>query len=377
MTDENTPVVSQQLPRWRPLAITLAIAVAVALGVADYTTGSEIMISAFYLGPICWATWNAGRNAGLFLAVVCAAIWLAAELAVPGDLRHLAIPIWNAFMLLTLYAVVVFLLSKVCRDRQSLEEAVQRRTAALQAEIDERERWEMAKIQAERLAVIGSMASVMAHEVRNPLGSIVLNLDLFQKEIGKLAATSRHPPDEAHLLVNEMRVEVHRIKHVLDDYLQFSRMPKLQRRPLGLNDFLDEKLAFMKSEFEQTGVKLRTAFDPSVTMVEAEGEQLWQALLNLLRNGIEAMHSGGELAVSTRRDETHIMVQVSDEGRGITAEHRKRVFTPFFTTKPTGTGLGLTLVQQIVSEHRGHVECESAPGEGSTFTIFLPLMQAS
>jgi len=149
MTDQ-TAAVSQHSAQWRPFAIALAL----ALGVADYATGREIIILPFYLGPICWATWNAGRNAGIFLAAVCAAIWLAVQLAPAGGHPRLAILIWNAFNLLTLYAVTVFLLNKVRRDRQSLEEAVQRRTGELRTEIDERDRWEIAKIQAERLAVV-------------------------------------------------------------------------------------------------------------------------------------------------------------------------------------------------------------------------------
>jgi signal transduction histidine kinase len=213
----------------------------------------------------------------------------------------------------------------------------------------------------------------VAHEVRNPLSSIVLNLDLLLNEVGKMASTSQHPPDEGRLLVNEVRMEICRIQRVLTDYLQLARKSTLQRRPVCLNDLLGKKLAFMHGEFEQAGVKLRTAFDQSLAPVEADEEQLWQATLNLVRNSLEAMHQGGELAVSTRRDDTHAVVQVRDNGQGMAAEQLRHVFTPYFTTKATGTGLGLSLVQQIAAEHGGRVECVSAPHKGSTFAILLPL----
>jgi signal transduction histidine kinase len=346
---------------------------AFALGWVDYLTGREIVISPFYLATILWVTWKVGRRAGLVLAVACAGIWLVADLMDRHPYSHPIILYWNALMLVILYVVMVYLLSALHNANRHLEVTVQRRTAALRTEIAERKRMEMAKIQSERLAAMGTMAAGVAHEVRNPLGSIVLNLDLLLNEVGKMAETSQNSPDEGRLLVNEIRTEVCRIQRVLTDYLQFSRKSKSQRTPVGLNNLLAEKLEFMRCEFDQAGVKLRIAFDQSLAPIVADGEQLWQATLNLLRNSIEAMHCGGELVVSTRRDGTHAVVQVSDNGHGMAAEQLKQVFTPFFTTKKTGTGLGLSLVQQIATEHGGHVECVSAPDKGSTFTILLPL----
>lgn len=357
--------------------IALALALAILIGVLDYATGRELIVSPFYLVPICWLTWSVGREAGLLLSAACAVIWLLAELMARYTYPHPAIPFWNSFMLLVIYSIVAWLLDALHNANDRLEETVQRRTAALQAEIAERKRMEIAKIQGERLAAIGAMAAGVAHEVRNPLGSIVLNLDLVHQEVERLADTSQHPAEEGRLLVNEMRGEARRIQQVLEDYLQFARMSKPQRRSLDLNDFLAEKLAFMQSEFDEAGVKLRTAFDRSLRIVEADGEQLWQATLNLVRNGLEAMPDGGELAVNTRRDDTQVMVQVCDNGQGMTADQLKQVFAPFFTTKKAGTGLGLALVQQIVTEHGGYVECVSAAGKGSTFTIFLPLTRQS
>jgi signal transduction histidine kinase len=355
----------------------LASLLASALGGLDYVTGREIIVAPFYLVPILWVTWNVGRRTGVVFAAASAGIWLVADLMDRHPYAHPLILYWNAFMLAVLYVVVVYLLSAFHNAHHHLEAIVQRRTVALSAEIAGRKRLEIAKIQSERLAAMGTMAAEVAHEIRNPLSSIVLNLDLLQKEVGKLAVTSRHPPDEGRLLVEEVRAEVCRIQRVLADYLQFARKSGSRREPVRLNTLLEQKLAFMQCEFKRVGVKLRTTFDPSLPPVEADGEQLWQAMLNLVRNSLEAMPDGGELAVSTRRDETHAVVQFRDNGHGMAATQLEQVFTPFFTTKTAGTGLGLSLVQQIVTEHGGQVECVSAPDRGSTFAILLPLTRSS
>ena len=359
----------------KPVVVVLALALIVLIGSLEYTTGRDFALSAFYLVPICWACWAASRGIGILAALAGAATWLIADLKSGFVYAHLWIPYWNALMLFVLFLTVVYLLSAFQTAHTRLEGMVERRTAALQAEIKERKRLEAAKVQAERLAVAGTMAAQVAHEVRNPLGSITLNLDLIFKELDLLAGGGGHLPDEGRALVTDMRAEVRRIQRVIEDFLQFARLPKLRRRPVDLNSFLDQKLAFLSGEFDSANVTLRTHFDPALVTIKADAEQLWQTVLNLVRNSREAMPDGGELTIGTWRDGEQALLRVSDSGKGMSEAQVKRVFEPFFTTKKEGTGLGLTLVQQIVTEHGGHIECESASGKGSTFTIFLPLME--
>jgi signal transduction histidine kinase len=361
----------------QPLVTVLAVVLVGVIGVADYVTGWELQLSALYLLPIAWACWSAGRKAGLFLAVIATIWWFVANLWTGYVYRHPAIPYWNALMLLLCFLAVVELLAAFQSAHYHLEETVQERTAALQMEIAERQRLEKAKLQAERLAAVGTMAAEVAHEVRNPLGSITLNLDLISKEIDHLAQASSYPPAEGRVLVNEMRTEVHRIQRVIEDYLQFARLPKAQRRPVAVNELLDQKLAFLNSVFQEANVNLQTEFDPSLTTIQVDPEQLWQAVLNLVRNGLEAMSQGGTLTITTRRQTDQAVLRVTDTGKGMTEEQTRQVFVPFFSTKGEGTGLGLVVVQQIVSEHGGHVECESTLGKGSKLTIFLPLKPVS
>jgi signal transduction histidine kinase len=360
----------------RPVTV-LALVLVALIGVVDYRTGWEIHVTAFYLLPIGWACWTAGRRTGIFVAIIATAVMLVSDVTSGYAFQHPAIPYWNSLMMFAFFAVVVYLLSAFQTAHYHLEEIVQQRTAALQAEIAERKRLEAAKLQAERLAVIGTMAAKVAHEIRNPLGSITLNLDLVSKEIEKFDRINQHSLEESRVLLQDIRDETKRIKRVIDDYLQFARLPKLQRRPLALNEFLDQKLAFMHATLEDASVELRTEFDPALTIVNADAEQFWQVVLNLLRNSREAMPRGGELCVSTQRDDAQAIVRVTDTGDGMTEEQARQVFHPFFSTKTQGTGLGLALAQQIIIEHGGHIECESAPGQGSAFTIYLPLAEKS
>ena len=356
----------------KPVVVVLAWVLMLLIGSWDYVTGRDFAVSPYYLLPICWAAWAAGRRAGIWLAAASAVTWFVSDMMTGYVYQHRETPYWNALMFLILFLFVVHLISAFQTAHYHLEETVQRRTAALAAEIQERKRLEVAKIQAERLAMVGTMAAQVAHEIRNPLGSITLNLDLIQKEIARLAKGG-HSPEEGSGLVAEMREEVRRIQRVLEEYLQFARLPKPQLRPVQLNEFLAQKLDFMNGTFERAGVKRQTHFDPAVKTINADAGQLWQATLNLIRNSLDAMPEGGELTVGTWGEGGQVRLRVTDTGKGMSEEQLKKVFAPFFTTKPGGTGLGLAMVQQIAAEHGGHLECESTQGKGSAFTIFLPV----
>jgi signal transduction histidine kinase len=125
--------------------------------------------------------------------------------------------------------------------------------------------------------------------------------------------------------------------------------------------------------FERAQIKLVAHFDPALPPITVDAEKLWEAILNLIRNSCEAMPNGGQLTVGTSLQEKQVLLRVIDNGNGMTDKQKKRLFEPFFTTKKGGTGLGLVMAQQVVTEHAGYIECESTEGKGSTFTICLPI----
>src|SRR5437667_12225702 len=232
--------------RSKVLASIAAAALAITLGVLDYVTGRELAISAFYLLPTCLAAWVAGRLASLAIGALCTAAWLISDLLNGAVYHHPLIPVWNAIMLFAFFFVVVWLLTAFRESHDFLEQTVERRTAALRAEMEERRVLEHAKLQAERLAAVGSMAAKVAHEIRNPLGSISLNLDLIGEELNSLVNSNAHLPEQCQQLLRAMRSQVLLISQVLQEHLQFGRMPKPERAAVWLKWLLEEKLNFMQ-----------------------------------------------------------------------------------------------------------------------------------
>ena len=214
------------------LGIVTALALIWTIGLLDYFTGKDFVMSPFYLVPICWAAWVNGRFVGYLLATNGAATWFIADLMSGTIYENPLVGYWNTLMLFIFFLVVVYLLTAFQASQFSLEETLEQRTHALRAleiEVQERKRLEAAKLQAERLAVAGQMAAQVAHEVRNPLGSITLNLDLIHKEIGYLATGKAHSPDEGRLLIKDVREEVCRIGRVIEEYA--SICPAAQAAP--------------------------------------------------------------------------------------------------------------------------------------------------
>jgi PAS domain S-box-containing protein len=242
-------------------------------------------------------------------------------------------------------------------------------------DITDRKRLEEAKLQSERLAVIGAMSAKLAHEIRNPLSSITLNIDLVRDEIDTLGQHNPATTAESRTLLKAIDSEVRRIQRVVEDYLKFARLPKIRQEKVSINEVLMQGMGFLQSLFDASNVTVETHFEQSLPAVYADESQLWQAVLNLIRNALEAMPDGGMLTLRTQRDADAVVVSIADTGKGMTVEERDQVFKPFFSTKIGGTGLGLPLTQQIVSEHGGFIRCDSEPGKGTTFFIHLKFSQ--
>ena len=369
--DVNTVPEPYSMPK--VLATLTAVVLTIGLGIVDYVTGREWAISAFYLLPTCLAGWVVGRRVGLAVGALCAGVWFLSDVFSGPAYQHPLIPVWNAIMLFVFFFVVVWLLTAFRSSHYHLEQTVECRTAALRAEMEERERLEQAKVQGERLAVVGSMAAQVAHEIRNPLGSISLNLDLVERELNVFANSNGSSATECRVLLHEMRSQVSRIRQVVQEYLRFARMPKSKRAAVSLKGFLEEKLNFVQPLLDQKHVDLRRMLDPNLPPVCVDAEQLWEAVLNLIRNALDAMPDGGNLTVSARKHGAEALISISDNGRGMTEEEARHLFVPFFTTKSDGTGLGLAYTHRVINEHGGRIDCATARGKGSTFSIQLPL----
>lgn len=228
------------------------------------------------------------------------------------------------------------------------------------------------KLQSERLALIGTMSAKLAHEVRNPLNSLVLGLDLVKDDLSQMSPESGPKAQEALDLLTTVEDELHRIRRTVEDYLRFARLPRVQLEPVVLDAWLGDRLERMRPDFQQAKVALELDLAAEDATVAADPAQLWQAVLNLVRNAIEAMPSGGTLYVRTRADRDHVECVLEDTGTGMTAEARAQLFRPFFSTKSGGTGLGMALARQILQEHGASIECETEVGQGTRFTLSFP-----
>ncbi len=350
----------------QPIAIVSSALLALLIGLLDHSTGKEWQITSLYLLPLGIASWYAGRKWAIILSSFVTSIWFAAAEFTSGFTHsHPVIPFWNALMFLVIFIIFTLVLSQLREITLSLRHHVESRTAQLGEEMAKR-------FQAERLAIVGSMAAQMAHEVRNPLCVISLNIELLSHELESMAAESLTKMAEAKLLIDQIHTQFQHINQVVNDYMGFARIPKVITSIHSLHSYLDEKLSTMTRELEAAGVKLVKNYDPTIFNVKIDPSRIWQVILNLIRNAREAMPQGGNLVICTSREERNIVIAVSDSGCGISPSDMAMLFSPFFTTKSDGMGLGLALSQQIVTDHGGNLVCQSTQGVGTTFTISIP-----
>ena len=216
---------------------------------------------------------------------------------------------------------------------------------------------------------IAQLAGGLAHEIRNPLSTMQLNLDLLAEDF---AGTESQRDRRALQKIERVRKESQRLQNILEDFLRFVRVQKLRLAPSDLNEVVDVLRDFHEGQASVQGVVIRTHYDRSLPPILLEVELFKQALLNLTLNALHAMPDGGELILTTRSDGDWAVLDVTDTGCGIPFDQQAQVFDAFFSTRPGGSGLGLPTVRRIVEAHGGTIGLESEPGRGTMFTIRLP-----
>jgi signal transduction histidine kinase len=224
-------------------------------------------------------------------------------------------------------------------------------------------------IHNEKMAVVGTFASGLAHEVRNPLNSIALQLSILERRVAPLPAGMA---GEIRELVGVIREEVRRLDNLVGDFLQFSRSNRIQYRPASLDALLDEVMLLLRPEARAAGVTLRRQrIGEPAPDLRVDPEKIKQVAINLVQNAIEALQEGGDVVVESGLVDGQAMMRVKDDGPGL--PEGLDVFQLFVTTKAEGTGLGLSIAQQIVLEHGGEITADSEPGQGTAITVGLPV----
>jgi signal transduction histidine kinase len=255
-------------------------------------------------------------------------------------------------------------------EEESLIDSIARRVAALVERREAEARHSMLRTQlrhADRLATVGQLAAGVAHELNEPLGSILGFAQLIQKD-------PHLPAGSAKDVARIVKASLH-AREVIHKLLVFSRQKAPVKAPVNLNRIVQDGLDFLESRCAKAGIALVSRLAPNLPAIEADPSQMHQVLVNLVVNGIQAMPDGGTLTIVTGAGRDTVRVTVEDSGIGMTEEVQQRIYTPFFTTKDPdqGTGLGLAVVHGIVTSHGGSIRLASAPGKGARFEVSLPV----
>jgi signal transduction histidine kinase len=224
-----------------------------------------------------------------------------------------------------------------------------------------------------QLAEMGKLAAGLAHELKNPLSTLKLNLQLLEEDLAHLPGAER-----SIARLGTLKKEAERLRQTLDDFLRFAGRIELRLEDVSLNSIVEELIDFIIPQAQATKVRVLTALAPENPRCRLDVNLFKQALLNLLLNAIQAMPAeraagGGELLVRTLQSKDSAILYVSDTGMGISTENLPRIFDAYFTTKRGGTGLGLPTTRRIIEEHNGHISVQSEPGRGTSFRVDLPL----
>ena len=224
-------------------------------------------------------------------------------------------------------------------------------------------------IESERFNALTLLAAGVAHEIGNPLNSLHIHLQLMERSVQSLDDGAKA---ELQQSIDVARSEVNRLDSIVTQFLQAIRPSRPQLRPENLNTIVEEAVRFFTPEIRDREIVVEQELRSDLPLLQLDRDQMKQAFYNVIKNSLEAMKRHGTLRIRTDLDDTHVLVRFVDTGSGMSAANLSRVFEPYFTTKPAGTGLGLLIVRRIVREHGGELSIESSQGKGLTLTIRLP-----
>ena len=344
----------------RDVTIGLALAVAVAatgsLGspIAGHVVGVGLGVVQLAAGVLFWpARGRDTRFRGERLLAGLLTLWGLHRMAAqfvdlePGTPTYLAVhATFITLYFLSTFAVIIMVLERARSESERLHARLR---------------------EAERLATAGELAAGMAHEIRNPL-SAILNATALLADESELTA------DERAGTLAALRTEARRLNRILSDFLKFARPQAARVAPGDVRDVLEHVSGLIRDDRPRVGrVDVKVAVDPALPRFDFDRDQLIQVVWNLAINGVEAMNGRGRLSLEGSRQNGHVALAVTDTGHGIPAERRQQVFEPFYSGKPNGTGLGLTIAERIVAAHGGRIEIDSEPGRGTRVTLLFPL----
>ena len=256
---------------------------------------------------------------------------------------------------------------------EELEKKVKERTIKLQEANEELKKMQNALIRSEKIAAVGQIAAGVTHEIKNPLNSLSISTQLLSREL----SDSFGPDSSAHETASLIKSEITRINNILEAFVKFAKFPEPQFFDNNINQVVKEVADLFSESAKDAGVGLEVSLQENIPDIKFDEKQLREVLINLSQNALKSMKSGGSLKIKTLLIDGNVIIRVTDTGDGIPEQNIGKIFSPFFSTREGGLGLGLSIVQRIVESHGGKIICQSKIGEGTTFEVLLPVERES
>ncbi|MBE0656527.1 MAG: hypothetical protein IH602_02500 [Bryobacteraceae bacterium] len=355
-----------------PKARNILIAVKLGLGfLLIGVTGG--ILSSYYpilLLPVVSAATTLGPGGTALVTVLGAAAYLV-FLPIAASFGYPLLPetLREAALRVLFLPLVSFLTYQMAAENREQARRAQRSADDL-AEANRRlSEAEETVRRTERLAALGQLTAGLAHELRNPLGTIRASAEMLGKRVAGGDAVAAE-------LTSYIEGEVDRANTLVGRFLDFARPLRLRKSGVDVNALADRAAEALVREKAGRAGRIHKNFDPTVKIVEADPDLLERVLVNLILNALEASPDEATVTVKTRQTAEAVEITVLDRGQGVAPEHREQIFNPFFTTKPTGVGLGLAISARIVGEHGGAIRVDSEPGRGAAFTVSLPAVES-
>jgi signal transduction histidine kinase len=350
----------------RILGVAAGIAVATAL---HYLTSPSLILwhqlfQRLYYLPIIYAAIFFGWRGGLVASTASALCYIPHILMAWHHMPEYALNQYAEIIVFFLVGTVTGVLADQGRRQRAELELASKKLAKVNRELQDS--FEQIK-RADRLSAIGQLSASLAHEIRNPLASIDGAANLIES-----SQTSEETRQGSLAIIHK---EIQRLNRLLTNLLDFARPRKPEFQPVDPSRLIDSIINLAGPSAEQRGISLRKEVPASVPAIECDPEQMKQVILNLTINAVQAMAGPGEVLISAKPLNSSVIISVRDQGSGVAEENLDEIFNPFFTTKDAGTGLGLSVVHQIVTQHGGVVNTKRNPEGGMTFSLVIPQQQ--
>ena len=343
-------------------AMSTSLALVVLIAWVDLLTGYEFTLSILYLVPVFLATWLVSRNAGIGVSVIAMIAWFFTDQLAGHAYSHPFYRYWEAAIKLTIFGVFALVLDRLKAALARSDERLQQQRERLEA--------------TAKLVAVGEMASMLAHQINQPLSAVVN----YNKSCLRRLRSGHTEPEQLTEIMEQASHEAARAGAIIQRVREFVRKREPDRRPTELNSLVEQTLSFMRTEAAKYNIAVKFEPAAALPLVDADRIMIEQVIVNLIKNGIEAMKEVGwsrELRVTTALDQSRfVRVSVSDRGCGIDADAAEHLFQPFFTTKAEGMGLGLSVCRSIAEFHGGEIWATPDPAGGITFHFTLPAVQA-